>query len=168
MISDCVSLVAGLRGLGLAELANLAGLLVALAGIGFTAVQLVLLRRQLRLDALIQIMDSNREIVGLGIEHSAVWSAIDEPAASGVDARTRRHYLQLWVNHMLIMWMAWRLGLVSGVEWEAYGADMADFLRSPSLQAHWAAVSRFYPASFRGVITALLPGPSGASPGGEG
>ena len=164
MIIDCVGWGSGMRGLGWAELANLAGLFVALVGISFTGVQLVLLRRQLRLDALIQIMDSNREIVAFGIEHPVVWSAIDEPSARGADARLQRHYLQLWVNHMLIMWMAWRLRLVSRGEWEAYGADMADFLRNPSLQAHWAAVARFYPDRFRRLITAMLPGPPASVP----
>ena len=158
MISDCVGWFAGMRGLGWAELANMAGLFVALVGIGFTALQLVLLRRQLRLDALIQIMDSNRAIVALGIEHPEVWSAIGDAAESAAEARRQRHYLQLWINHMLIIWMAWRLGLVAAREWEAYREDMAAFLRTPCLQAHWERVARYYPKAFRRLLDELRAG----------
>ena len=159
MISEFGAMLDGLRAVGAAEVANVAGLFVAVVGIGFTLGQLVLLRRQLKLDALIQIMDSNRAIVALGFEHPAVWVALDSSTAPGVDAEVplQRRYLQLLMNHMQIMWMAWRLGLVSGLEWAAYRLDMTESLRAPSMQAHWVKVARFYPEGFRRLIEELCP-----------
>jgi hypothetical protein len=144
MISHFGVLLDGLRAAGAADLANVAGLFVAVVGIGFTLGQLVLLRRQLKLDALIRIMESNREIMAMGFEHPAVWAVMEGSTPPEVDAEIlpQRRYLQLWMNHMQVMWMARRLGLVSGLEWTAYRQDMAESLRAPSLQAHWAEVFR--------------------------
>lgn len=69
--------------------------------------------------------------------------------------RARRRYFQLWMNHIQIMWSAWKLGLVSSREWEAYRRDIADFLQNTALQEHWAEASRFYPEGFRQIIMAL-------------
>ena len=159
MISNFGALLDGLQAVGAAQLANVAGLFVAVVGIGFTLGQLVLLRRQLKLDALIRIMDSNRAIVALGFEHPAVWEAVEgreEPCADP-EVPVQRRYLQLWMNHMQVMWMAWRLGLVAEHEWAAYRLDMTDFLRAPSLQTHWAKVARFYPDGFQRLIAELCP-----------
>jgi hypothetical protein len=140
---------------GLAELANGVGLFVALAGIALTLAQLRLFRRQLQLDALIKIMESNREIVALGFAHPLVWAALESGTVLAEEARARRRYLQLWTNHMQIMWAAWQLGLVSGREWQAYRLDLGEFLRSPALQEHWAAVARFYPKGFQRLVAEL-------------
>ena len=166
MISDFGVLGNGWPAANVAELANVAGLFVALVGMAFTLAQLVLLRRQLKLDALIRIMDSNRAIVTLGFEHPAVWTVLERtsPDPGPTEGSAARRYLQLWVNHMLILWMAWRLGLVSGGEWEAYRLDMTEFLRAPSLRAHWVRVSRFYPRKFQELIAGLCPCDLPASP----
>ena len=146
-----------LRASGAVDVANVGGLFAALAGICFTLLQWLMLRRQLKLDALIRIMDSNRAIVALGFEHPVVWAAMGEGSATtfGDEAVLHRRYRQLWMNHMQIMWSAWKLGLVSGFEWEAYRQDMADFLRARSLREHWREVSRFYPRGFRRLIAEL-------------
>jgi hypothetical protein len=123
------------RAVGAPEHANAGLLVVALVGICFTLTQLVLLRRQLKLDTLIKIIDSNRAIVSVGIEHPQIWPNIgaNEWDAVHGQAEARRHYLQLWINHMQLMWGAWRQGVVSREEWNAYRADMADLLQLPAL-----------------------------------
>ena len=147
----------GLGSFDFAQLATLGGLFAALAGITLTFVQLHLFRRQLKLEALIQIMDSNRAIVSLGFEHPELWRALDlqEGAILAGEAMAQRRYLQLWTNHMQVMWAAWRLGLVSGSEWQAYRLDMAEGLKSPALRAHWASVARYYPGEFQKLVTRL-------------
>lgn len=146
-----------LEGVSAAELTNLGAFFAALLGICLTLFQLLLLRRQLKLDALIKIMDSNRQIVALGFEHPIVWAAMEGGAGTvfAEEALAQRRYLQLWMNHMQIMWGAWRLGLVSRREWEAYRLDMREFLRSPCLQEHWAKVWRYYPRGFRRLVAEL-------------
>ena len=152
-----------LGNLELGEVATVGAFFAALAGIGLTLAQLHFFRRQLQLEALIQIMDSNREIVSLGFDHPAVWHALS--AEDGVvlaeEALARRRYLQLWTNHMQVIWAAWRLGLVSGSEWQAYRLDLAEFLRSPVLQAHWASVARYYPREFQRLVNRLRRSGSG-------
>jgi hypothetical protein len=146
-----------LRAAGAVELASVGGLFVALAGISITLLQLVMLRRQLKLDALIRIMDSNRAILALGFDYPVVWAAMEEPAGTVLadEAMAHRRYRQLWMNHMQIMWTAWRLGLVSGFEWEAFRQDMADFMRARTLREHWTRVSRCYPRGFRRLVAEL-------------
>lgn len=156
-MGDIGALGEWLKTIGAAELASLAGLGVALVGICLTFLQLFLLRRQLKLDALIRIMDSNRQIVALGFEHPVVWAALEGKCGAllAEEILAHRRYLQLWMNHMQIMWAAWHLGLVSGCEWEAYRLDMTEFLRIKALQEHWARVAPFYPAGFRRLIADL-------------
>jgi hypothetical protein len=160
--------LAWLRAADVLAWVNVGGLLVAAVGISLTLLQLRLLRRQLKLDALIRIMDSNRAIVTLGFEHPAVWAALQSNAALlAEEVQVRRRYLQLWTNHMQIIWGAWSLGLISGREWEAYRRDMADFLRVPAWQEHWAAVVEFYPKGFRRLGAQLTPRPPDAQERGE-
>ena len=115
MGAEFEALAQWLRAVGAVGVANVGGLFAALAGICFTLLQLRMLRRQLKLNALIRIMDSNRAIVALGFEHPAVWAAMGEetPTVFGDEAVLHRRYRQLWMNHMQIMWSARRLG--SGV-----------------------------------------------------
>ena len=160
MGEEWAALVSALRGVGISGVASMGGLLVALGGILLALLQLRLLRRQLKLDALIKIMDSNREIVALGFEYPALWSALEDNTATvfAEEAQARRRYLQLWINHMQVMWGAWRLGLISGREWEAYRSDIAEFLRVEALREHWTRVARFYPKGFQRLVAKLSPG----------
>ncbi len=153
-----------LRAVGAVDVANVGGLFAAVVGISFTLLQLLMLRRQLKLDALIRIMDSNRAIVALGFEHPVVWGAMEEETATalGDEALLHRRYRQLWMNHMQIMWSAWRLGLVAGRDWQAYRQDMTEFLRVKALQDHWGRVSRFYPEGFQRLVGELLQTEEGA------
>lgn len=152
-------LVEALGAMGASELASLGGLVVALGSILLTLLQVRLLRRQLKLDALIKIMDSNREIVSLGFEHPVLWSAVDENSATVLagEAQIHRRYLQLWINHVQVVWEARRLGLVSRREWEAYRLDILELLRVQALREHWDKVAQFYPAGFQRLVAKLIP-----------
>ncbi|MCP5524078.1 MAG: hypothetical protein H7A46_21280 [Verrucomicrobiales bacterium] len=149
-----------IRSVGAGELANLATLAVATVGIFLTLSQLTLLRRQLRLEALIQITDSNREILALGFAHPHLWTLLDASAGAGDAGASfaQQRYLQLWTNHLHLMWGAHRLGMVSNGEWEAYRRDMAGLIRLAPFRQYWLGVARFYPRRFRRAISELLPG----------
>ncbi|HOW66870.1 MAG TPA: hypothetical protein P5186_26140 [Candidatus Paceibacterota bacterium] len=84
------------------EWINGGGLLLDTVGILLTLIQLLLLRRQLKMDAQIKIMDSNREIVALGFDHPAMWLTMEEAEGTtpADGAITQRRYLQLWMNLM--------------------------------------------------------------------
>lgn len=132
-------------------------LLVALAGLVITLIQLSWLRRQLQLDALLRIMDSNRALVALGFDHPQLWTLLEDAPAVGSEVQVRRRYLQLWLNHMQILWTAWRLGVVSGLEWQAFERDMRDSLKTRCLQEHWKQVAGYYPKGFGRLIAQLSP-----------
>ncbi|MCP5528158.1 MAG: hypothetical protein H7A47_15305 [Verrucomicrobiales bacterium] len=149
-----------IRTVGAGELANLATLAVATVGIFLTLAQLMLLRRQLRLEALIQITDSNREILALGFAHPHLWTLLDASVGAGDTGGgfAQQRYLQLWTNHLHLMWGAHRLGMVSDWEWEAYRRDMEGLIRLAPFRQYWLGVARFYPRRFRRAISELLPG----------
>lgn len=151
-------LTEGLRAVGAAEIANTGILALAVVGIFLTVGQLLLLRRQLKLDALIKITDSNREIVGLGLQHPAVWTTLEGSPSTllAEEALMQRRYLQLWMNHMQLMWGARRLRLVTGEEWQAYRRDMGEFLKLRTFRTHWSRVAPFYPKGFQRLVVALL------------
>lgn len=161
---DGGSVIAFVRGLEVADVVGLAGFVLALAGIALTFGQLILLRRQLRLDALIRIIDSNRELVCLGIQHPAVLSALDEAPSSdtGELSAAQRRYLQLWINHLQLVWTLRTAGLVNRYEWEAYRLDMAACLRIGRFREHWRRVVCFYPKGFRGLVAELQASAEGA------
>ena len=168
-MGDLISLAGWLKAIGAADLASVFGLLAAIVGIWLSLSQLVLLRRQLRLDSLIKIMDSNRELVSIGFEHPVVWSALDSSSGTVLaeEARAQKRYVQLWLNHLQVMWGAWRARLVSKSDWEAYRLDMVDGFRVKVLQEHWKQVSKFYPAAFGNMIAEIVKEGSGGSGNGE-
>lgn len=146
-----------LKEIGAADLASVFGLVVAIIGIWLTLVQLVLLRRQLRLDSLIKIMDSNRALVSIGFDHPVVWTAMDAAPSTMLaeEARAQARYVQLWLNHIHVIWGAWQARLVSRSEWEAYRLDMVDGFRLKALREHWKKLSKFYPAEFRKLVASV-------------
>ena len=153
-----VSFTGWLREVGAADLASVFGLLVAIVGIWLTLSQLVLLRRQLRLDSLIKIMDSNRELVSIGFEHPIVWSALDSSSGTVLveEAQAQNRYVQLWLNHVQVIWGAWKAHLVSKSEWEAYRRDMMEGFRVKALQERWKELAEFYPLEFQKLVAEVV------------
>ena len=157
-MGDIITLAGWLKQIGAAEFASVFGLLVAIIGIWLTLSQLVLLRRQLRLDSLIKIVDSNRALVSIGFEYPVVWSALDSTSGTVLaeEARAQKRYVQLWLNHMQVMWGAWRAKLISKSEWEAYRLDMVEGFRGQALQENWKELVKFYPPEFAKLISEIV------------
>ena len=84
--------------LSLPDLGAIAGLVVALFGLGTNTFQLRVLVRQIRLDALIRIADSSRRFAVIAIERAELWEAmqivrrVDEAleSASSIEIGSRR------------------------------------------------------------------------------
>src|SRR5580698_360527 len=107
--TDIPTLIAGLA------------LAVSLFLLLITARQVSLLNRQLRLDSLIKISDANREIISLGFDRPALWKTLYDSTdiADQKSAEERKRYLQLWFNHMHVIWKAYDLKLLDKHEWRA-------------------------------------------------
>ncbi len=113
--------------------------------------QMRLLRRQLHLDALIKIVDSNRQLLELGFEKPALWEFFVTDVARVTDKSAqeeRRRYFQLWMNHIHLIWKAHKLGLYDRSEWRCTRADMLDFFKLDHFTRHWEEVTQYYPAAF--------------------
>src|SRR6185503_5293421 len=117
-------------------------LFVSLFVMFITARQVSLLSRQLRLDSLIKISDANREIVSLGFEKPSLWKVLYDTNElhDPKSAEERKRYLQLWFNHIHVIWKSYHLDLLDRYEWEACRADIAGALKIRSLQTHWTEV----------------------------
>ena len=133
-------------------------LVVSLIVMFFTARQVSLLVRQLRLDSLIKISDANREIISLGFDKPELWKTLYDSTdiADAKSAEERKRYLQLWFNHMHVIWKARNLGLLDRHEWSACKADMSDFLQIRSLKTHWEEVRNCYPKPFQKFLDSCL------------
>lgn len=133
-------------------------LLISVVVTLFTERQVSLLNRQLRLDSLIKISDSNREIISIGFERPELWKVFYDSSKNDNGHQTEeiKRYLQLWFNHMHIIWKAWSLGLLDKHEWAACRTDMLEFLAVDSLRQHWTDSSRFYPQPFQSFIDSLI------------
>jgi hypothetical protein len=127
-------------------------IVVSCVAIVVTLTQVSLLRRQLRLDALIKIIQSNRELLRLGFDKPSLWEYFQHDRDGVTDKASqeeRRRYFQLWLNHMHVIWKAHKTGLYDHPEWQCAKDDMAQFFRVDSFKRHWEAVERYYPKAFR-------------------
>lgn len=134
--------------------------IISCVAIILTLIQIMLLRRQLRLDALIKVVQSNRELLAMGFDKPSLWEFFKQDWETVTDKSSqeqRRRYFQLWLNHMHIIWKAHKLGLYDRNEWRATRDDMIDFFRLEPFQQHWEEVQRYYPKPFRREVRRLLP-----------
>lgn len=134
-------------------------IVISCIAITLTLIQLSLLRRQLHLDALIKIVQSNRELMTMGFEKPALWEFFKgkwETVTDEAAKEQRRRYFQLWLNHMHVIWKAREVGLYDMHEWNCTRDDMADFFRLEPFRAHWHEVQRFYPEPFRREMRELI------------
>jgi len=140
-----------------------AGFVAALAGLGMNAFQVWMLVRQLRLDAIIRITESSRRFAAIAIERPELWESMQvaEPR-SGHEGFRRDRFIQLWLNHVVVVWKCWRSGMLDAGDWEACCRDIQSILVLPAVQEEWLRVRDFYPREFQrelarvgnGVVTA--------------
>jgi hypothetical protein len=145
--------------LSLPDLGAIAGLVVALFGLGTNTFQLRVLVRQIRLDALIRIADSSRRFAVIAIERPELWEAmqIAEPR-SGHEGFRRDRFIQLWLNHVVVVWKCWRSGMLDADDWEACCRDIEAVLALPAVREEWLRVRDYYPRPFQQDLADLSRG----------
>jgi hypothetical protein len=151
--------------LSLTDIVAVFGFLVALVGLGTNTFQVRLLVRQIRLDSLIRIADSSRRFAAIAIERPELWEAmqIAEPR-SGHEGFRRDRFIQLWLNHVVVVWKCWRSGMLDAGDWEACCRDIEAILSLPAVQEEWLRVRDYYPRAFQqelarvsnGTVTAAV------------
>ena len=134
----------------------LAGFLIALIGLGINAFQVRLLIRQLRLDAMLRVAESSRRFASVGIERPELWEAVgSKELKSGSDLVLRCRFIQLWLNHVVIVWKCWRTGMMDSSDWETCCRDIESILSLPAVRVEWFRVQGFYPLRFQADMARL-------------
>ncbi len=143
----------------LSDLAAFAGFVVALVGLAMNTFQVRLLVRQIRLDALIRIADSSRRFAAIAIERPELWESmqIAEPR-SGHEGFRRDRFIQLWLNHVVVVWKCWRSGMLDSGDWEACCRDIESILVLPAVREEWLRVRDFYPREFQREVSRVSQG----------
>ena len=151
--------------LSLPDLVAVFGFVVALVGLGMNTFQVRLLVRQIRLDALVRIADSSRRFASIAIERPELWEAmqIAEPC-SGHEGFRRDRFIQLWLNHVVVVWKCRRNGMLDADDWGACCRDIESILALPAVREEWLRVRDYYPKAFQqelarvsnGAVTAAV------------
>ena len=145
--------------ISLSDAIGCAGFLLALIGLGMNTFQVRLLVRQNRLDALVRIADSSRRFAVIAIERPDLWDSLlmAEPR-SGHEGFQRDRFIQLWLNHVVVVWKCWRSRMLGLDDWEACCRDIEVLLALPAVQEEWLRVRDFYPRAFQRELSKVSKG----------
>lgn len=141
--------------MSLAPLISIAADLVEIMALGLIVIQLVYLRKQIRLDAFLKILVGNRELIGMGLNHPELLSVIEEGKKDKEKAKVER-YAQIWINQIYLIHKGHKENLYDTETWNAYQADIKDFLKLKSAREQWESSKTYYPESFQDFMNGLL------------
>ena len=128
----------------------LAGFLTALIGLGINAYQVRLLIRQLRLDAMLRLAESSRRFATVGIDRPELWKLVgSKESKSGPELVLRCRFIQLWLNHVVVVWKCWRSGMMDSSDWETCCRDIELILSLPAVRGEGFRVQGVYPPRFQ-------------------
>jgi hypothetical protein len=128
----------------------LAGFFIALVGLGMNTFQVQMLVRQLRLDAMLRVAESSRRFATVGIERPELWASIQSKEShGGPEEVVRNRFIQVWLNHVVIVWKCRRSGMIEASDWEACCRDIESILSFPAVREEWLRVRGFYPRKFQ-------------------
>jgi hypothetical protein len=134
----------------------LAGFIIALIGLGMNTFQVQMLVRQLRLDAMLRVAESSRRFATVGIERPELWESVrSKDSKGGPEEILRSRFIQLWLNHVVIVWKCWRSGMLDASDWDACCRDIESLLSLPAVREEWFRVRVFYPRSFQEEVGRL-------------
>jgi hypothetical protein len=106
-------------------------------------------RHQRRAEALIQIYDTNRELLTLGFEKPELFDVIGAGDAG-------HRYLQLWLNQIALIVELRSQRLFTRAQWESLESDIGFFAENPRFHEIWPDVRRFYPRAVQDILDAKI------------
>lgn len=116
------------------------------------------LMEQRKLESLTRLYDINRELIILGFRQPELFKILhDQQGAdsSEIDPMVERHYLQLWLNQVVLIFYIQRRGLFAPDLRASWEADARDLLQQENLKRHWRRCRQFYPVSFQNYVDSL-------------
>jgi len=120
--------------------------MVSCGGLIYTIRQVRLNKRRLQLDVKAQVAATNRDLLKLAFSNPELFSLFEDGIIQ--NESKRRHYIQMWLNHIFLMWEAHEQELLSDSEWYSDKKDIADFFTIKAVSKHWNEVKTFYPPDF--------------------
>ncbi|MDB6025853.1 MAG: hypothetical protein JWM68_2076 [Verrucomicrobiales bacterium] len=135
---------------------SLTSAFMSFIGLLFVAVQLHHGIKQRESEALVKILDVNRELLSLGFVYPQLYTVLAD--AKGVDHAIEKHYLQLWLNQFALIHYYMKRSVVRGELRENLERDIFDMLRMHNMRKHWREFGTFYPSSFKKYVNGILEG----------
>ncbi len=132
---------------------SLLALVVAGGSLLYTIRQVGLLKRQLQVDIRSRIAAVNRELLSLAFQDEELFRLFENQPLN--NKSKQRHYIQMWLNHIFLMWDARQQQLLLESEWYADTKDISDFLSIETVGKHWEEVRSFYPPDFVAFVATL-------------
>jgi len=134
-------------------LSAMADFLTVIMGLA-VLVQLRLFVSQLKLDAMLKVLGSNRELILEGVRDPALLGVIS--MEGGVSLNREQRYAQLWINQMQLIFDANAHGFMGTGSWASLERDLADFSALPKIREVWNMTKTYYPADFQKFMDGLI------------
>lgn len=112
--------------------------------------QIGMLLRQLRFNAVLQIYDINRDLIGRALGDADLRNLLEGEAIADVSKEKR--YYQLWINQIQLIYLGWRSHFLPRSSWIGLRKDIGDFAALPRFDSHWTKMAQYYPEEFRKFV----------------
>lgn len=99
-----------------------------------------------------KIYDINRELIKIGFEEPVLFSVLREEAVDDIEAERKTKYIQLWINHLSVIWESYDNGFIREEQWISIKRDIIYTMALDSMQEHWRNVKAVYPDGFTQLI----------------
>lgn len=126
--------------------------------------QLLLLNRQLRIDAHAAVVANDRALWTIALEHPSVAPALMQERwqTTGHFEPSEELFAALLLDHFEHIYVRYRNGFVDGQQWKALQDYVVDTLRTEPVRAVWESNKRLYLTAFTEHFDDLIDRPSEA------
>lgn len=138
----------------LEQVVSLFSAFISFAGLVFVALQLRGGNKQQELSSLVEIYDTNRELLSLGFSHPKLFEILAD--AEKADPVLERRYLQLWLNQFALIHAYMKESVFKRELKDSLLRDVSEFFTMENMQRHWRHHGSFYPVSFQEFVADVL------------
>lgn len=122
---------------------------------GVTAYQIIHYRKELRQRAVLDMVQSNRDILMIGIQNPVLLKVFCNLEDEQEELLSR--YAQLWINHAHALWYTHVIvGHIDNEEWKPLKEDIFKMLNQPVIRKRWEKNKQGYPDKFQLFIDSNL------------
>ena len=136
------------------EFVPLVSVLISFVSVCLVVVQLRHYSVERNLESLIQVHETNRELLTLGFSNPELFEILMD--SDNVNPVWEKRYLQLWLNQLSLIHAFQTRGIFREDLREALKRDIRDFMAQQNMRKHWRGNGHYYSASFRSFIEKIL------------